>query len=350
MESLDALQARHRRELRELQGRVTNKKKNATKKTRKGVNDECAALERALHEKHAAELRIAAGERNDGDMDEAKPNADADADDDTPHPTALDGLAAQLADASLNNTPQSQSHAQPPEPSQPPKKRNRQKERLARRAAAQEDAAAAAAAEAAGMVDYAAVERAALAPLIARAGRVEHFIQPDGHCLFSAVADQMAQAGRPVVGKRPRSNDETHDAAAAAATTTTTTSDDLPAYRVVRHTAAQYMAAHPDDFAPFLDADDEAEEAGGLDAHIAKIRDTAMWGGQLELAALAGAYGVDIRVLHDGQSELIQPQQRPGAHSAQQGEPRPTLWLVYYRHGFGLGEHYNSLRAKEEKV
>src|ERR1700761_1940279 len=48
--------ARHRKEKRDLQARITQKKKNATKKTRKGVNDECERLERELAEKHQAEL------------------------------------------------------------------------------------------------------------------------------------------------------------------------------------------------------------------------------------------------------------------------------------------------------
>ena len=54
--TFEEVQARHRRELKDLQGRITSKKKNASKKTRKGVNDECAAMERDLKDKQAAEL------------------------------------------------------------------------------------------------------------------------------------------------------------------------------------------------------------------------------------------------------------------------------------------------------
>ncbi len=55
-ETLEQIQARHRKEEKDLQGRITNKKKNATKKNRKGVNDECAELEKQLEEQHRGEL------------------------------------------------------------------------------------------------------------------------------------------------------------------------------------------------------------------------------------------------------------------------------------------------------
>ncbi|ERS99169.1 hypothetical protein HMPREF1624_04365 [Sporothrix schenckii ATCC 58251] len=325
MESIDEIQARHRRELRDLQGRITNKKKNATKKTRKGVNDECVALEHAMRERHQAELQAAAG---GGDKGPADGEDDAGEDDTTQSGEALaDSVTTQLADTTIGDgatppqqpQPAQQQQEQQQQQQQQPKRRNRQKERLARRAAEQDEAAAQAADEASHMVDHAAAERATMAPVIAKTGRVEHPIRPDGHCLFSAVADQMEGVGRPV---RQTAQDEA-----------------LDAFRAVRHAAARYMEAHPDDFAPFLLA---AEDGPDLDTHIAQIRDTAEWGGQLELSALASAYDVNIQVLHDGRSELITP---AGAGGGGHDE-RPTLWLVYYRHGFGLGEHYNSLRAK----
>ena len=310
---LDEIQARHRRELRELQGRITSKKKNATKKTRKGVNDECASMESDLKAKHQAELAAAAG----GDLEQAPERPD---EADTDLADRFEGTSI----AETQDTPETADTSA----SAAPQKRNRQKERLARRAAEQAAAAAAAADEASHMVDHAAVERAAMQPLIATSGRIEFPIRPDGHCLFSAVADQLALLGKTVTSGA--AND-----------------DDLPAFRRVRHVAAEYMETHGDDFAPFLLAYSGDDDAPDLATHIAQIRDTAEWGGQMELVALANAYGVDIRVLHDGRSELIEPAGAPRTGSADKdNDGRPTLWLVYYRHGFGLGEHYNSLRPK----
>ena len=60
-ETLEQMQARHRKEQRDLQSRITSKKKNATKKTRKGVNEECIELEKQLKERQAGEVAGQAG-------------------------------------------------------------------------------------------------------------------------------------------------------------------------------------------------------------------------------------------------------------------------------------------------
>ena len=62
----------------------------------------------------------------------------------------------------------------------------------------------------------------------------------------------------------------------------------------------------------------------------------------MELMALAKAYGVSINVLHgDGRVDKI----KPGDEAAEEdGDDGKSIWLGYYRHSHGLGEHYNSLR------
>jgi OTU domain-containing protein 6 len=88
------------------------------------------------------------------------------------------------------------------------------------------------------------------------------------------------------------------------------------------------MEAHPNDFVGFL------EEP--IEAYARKIKDTAEWGGQLELQAIAKSYNVDINVLQaDGRIEKITSGGSEDGHK--------TIWLAYYRHSFGLGEHYNAL-------
>jgi OTU domain-containing protein 6 len=53
--------------------------------------------------------------------------------------------------------------------------------------------------------------------------------------------------------------------------------------------------------------------------------------------ALAKSYGRDINVLQDfGRVEKIE--------SGNDSSDGKAMWLGYYKHGFGLGEHYNSLR------
>lgn len=62
MESFDEIRSRHSKEQKDLQARITQKKKNATKKTRKGVNAECEELERQLKERQEEERRSLNGE------------------------------------------------------------------------------------------------------------------------------------------------------------------------------------------------------------------------------------------------------------------------------------------------
>ncbi|PMB67631.1 OTU domain-containing protein 2 [Beauveria bassiana] len=307
--AVEQAQARHRKELKDLQGRITNKKKNATKKTRKAVNDDCEQLERALREQQAAEIAALNGEM---------PADDDAADEVEQTQLGADESLSRQVEAELNlateketdrvddNTQQQQQQQQ----QQPGKKRNRQKERLARRAAEQAAATTKAEMEASTMTNHRAIENAYMKKKMEAEGLVEQDIAPDGHCLFSAVADQLqTQLSIPLGG-----------------TATTTVSETKePAYKTVRRAATDFMASHGDDFAPFVEGD--------FATYLARMRDTAEWGGEPELMALARAYGVGIRVVQDGRTEEF-------------GDGDRVMWLAYYRHGYGLGEHYNSLRRQ----
>jgi OTU domain-containing protein 6 len=333
-ETVEQMQARHRKEAKDLQGRVTSKKKNATKKTRKGINDECADMERRMKERQAGELEGLMGGGGDNDEeDETQP--DDTVEDGREDTSQADDIAAKMRAMGVTGLA-----AKPPQqPSKPPeaetsrsngtagagagaggKKRNRQKERLARRAAEQEAAAEAAEQEAAGMTDHRGQERERMTAEFARHGLEEHEIRPDGHCLFSAVADQLGGAGVPLSPPPGAGVEEAQEG-------------QEPGYKTVRRAAAGYIEARGDEFAGFLEED--------LGSYVRKMRDTAEWGGQLELLALASVYEVEVCVVQDGRTEVIQPSGGDGG-----GEERKKIWLAYYRHGYGLGEHYNSLRKK----
>ncbi|KAI9731979.1 MAG: hypothetical protein M1834_004430 [Cirrosporium novae-zelandiae] len=317
-ETLESLQARHRKELRDLQSRITQKKKSTTKKTRKGVNDECTELERQIKEKHAAEIAALNGDAEKNAHDQGAPPEEEDNEPTDPtnsHPdttttttttTSISETTNQLKKLSVTGNKNS-------EPQQYHKKPNRQKARLARRAAEQEAQAAQAAEEAANMPDQREIEQAAMAKHFEKLGLKEQDIRPDGHCLYSAVADQLKDNNLELEPKiEAKIMDETQKKAALQ-------------YKTVRQVAAGYIDQHPDDFLPFL------EEP--LADYVRKIKDTAEWGGQLELLALAKAYEVTINVLqNNGKVERIE------------GGGDVQLWLAYYKHSFGLGEHYNSLR------
>lgn len=330
-ETLEQMQSRHRREAKDLQGRMTNKKKNATKKTRRGVNDECAEMERQMKDRHTEELRgLEGGKDEEEEKETAATKPDDDALDDRVDPALAEKMRALGVGEVAAKVPQRPTEEQDDEQqggggggnngggagAGAGKKRNRQKERLARRAAEQEAAATAAEQEAAGMTDHRAAERKKMGEVFERHGLVEEEIRPDGHCLFSAVADQLQQ--RSVALGAGGGEGE-------------------PGYRTVRRRAAGYIGEHGDEYAGFLEED--------LGSYVRKIRDTAEWGGQIELLAVANVYGVEIHVVQDGQTEVIRPTEAGPAAGGEDGEDK-RIWLAYYRHGYGLGEHYNSLRKK----
>ncbi|KAK1077703.1 OTU protein [Friedmanniomyces endolithicus] len=295
---MEDLQARHRKEQRDLQSRVTQKKKQASKKTRKGVNDECEQLEAVLREKHAAEIAAL-----DGDPD-ATTQTDVLSepleeltlkveDEDASHRT--NGTQPAQDDVS-EPTPTPQAHDEGPRGPQT-KKPNKAKARLVKRALEQEEQARQAAEEAKTLPDLKSQERARMLEYMTSRGLREKEIRADGHCLYAAVADQLEQLEIPI-GSAPGV-------------------EGVPAYRAVRAAAAEYIERHPDDFEAFL------EEP--LEGYLCKIRETGEWGGQLELMALAKAYGVEINVLQDfGRVEKIE---------AGAGDEEMVMWLGYYKHG-----------------
>lgn len=301
---LEALQQRHRKEQRDLVSRITQKKKQATKKTRKGVNDECERLERELQERQAEEVRTLNG-------DDQEHVAESEPEDDTASVVDIN-----ITELSINGPSTSTAPSTPPSTTASataPKKKNRQKERLARRKAEQEDAIAAAEREALNAPSPRELERLRFEPLLAAHGLQLHEIRADGHCLYAAFADQLVERALGLTPQIPLPS---------AAT-------DMPPYKTTRHAAAAWIENHADDFAPFME--DSVKE------HVRKIRETGEWGGHLELLALARGYGVRICVLHsDGRVDRI----------GDEGE-REEVWLGYYRHSHGLGEHYNSLRKAE---
>ena len=300
---MDELQAKHRKELRDLQSRITQKKKQASKKTRKGVHDECEALEAELRARQQEELAALDGGGGDGEVvSERLDELTLEVDGDEKEETTSNGPQQQ---------PDTVSTATVPEPNV--KKPNRQKARLAKRAAEQEEVTRQADAEAQNLPNLKQQERTRMLEQMRTHGLQEKEIRADGHCLYSAVADQLEQLAIPL-GAAASSDKPTH------------------AYLVVRAAAAEYIQAHADEFEPFL------EEP--LSEYLRKIRETGEWGGQLELQALARRYGVDVHVLRDfGRVEEI----AAGEGKMADGK---VVWLGYYKYGFGLGEHYNSLRKK----
>ncbi|KAL4798728.1 hypothetical protein BDV19DRAFT_396592 [Aspergillus venezuelensis] len=344
---MEDLLTRHRKEQKDLQSRITQKKKQATKKTRRGVNDECDRLQRDLNEKHQAEIaelneESGSASATDLPVDELE-NLDVNGDEREKNDTIngdLNGTSAKdevnTGDAESVPSSTSTSSTTPPPPTtqngngRGGKKPNRQKARLARRAAEQAAASAAAEEEASKQTNHRGNEKEVMDAAFKKLKLKEVDINPDGHCLFSAVACQLDEMG---LGLRP-------DPARIVLPSTTqsrintSVSPRHDGYRAVRAVTADFITEHRVDFEAFM------EEP--LDEYVRKIKLTAEWGGQLELQAIARAYGVDINVVQgDGRIEKIE-----GGDSEDENGEKRVIWLAYYRHTYGLGEHYNALTTK----
>jgi len=154
-----------------------------------------------------------------------------------------------------------------------------------------------------------------------------HEINPDGHCLFSAIGDQLA-----LLNIIPPAQ---------------------TGYQAVRYAASNYIYTHPDVFLPFLPSIEGEDGVGapnagfmsrvGFERYCMAIRDTAVWGGEPEILALSRAYNVPIHVIQGATPPVVVHNPTGAPHDDNLREKR-ALRISYHRRMYGLGEHYNSLR------
>ncbi|XP_016094898.1 deubiquitinase OTUD6B isoform X2 [Sinocyclocheilus grahami] len=135
-------------------------------------------------------------------------------------------------------------------------------------------------------------------------------ISSDGHCMYRAVEDQLTERGAPLSLKELRAQ------------------------------TAQYMRSHADDFLPFLTDPNSGDmyTADEFEKYCNDVADTAAWGGQLELKALSQVLQLPI--------EVIQAES-PSINIGEEYD-KPPITLVYMRHAYGLGEHYNSVEPLKD--
>lgn len=283
----DVLQ-RHRKEFRDLTATVTSMKKQATKKTRKTVLAKCNDMQQSLAQRQKQELAVFNG--NDASAlpgDEITPESLL---------AALEVVKTGEEDAA---TPSSQ----------PAPKRNRQKERLARRQAEIDRLQEEARHEALLVPDYKQIETDAMMETIRLRGLRLVEIAPDGNCLFSLIADQL----------------EHHKIGAHLA-------------EALRAKAGAYIQAHRTTFEPFM-YNEETDALEDIDAYVARLTSTSMWGGDKEILALANVFACLVSVLCYNaalrSTEILRINEAAGAG---------PIHIAYYKHAYGLGEHYNSLR------
>ncbi|KAJ3055141.1 OTU domain-containing protein 6B [Rhizophlyctis rosea] len=262
-ETLEDVQARHRKEVKELTAKTTTLKKSVgkgagDKKKKKEITEQIALMEAELSKRHEQELAAAEQQTTESLAQEEGPE----------QPEAEDASAA-LEDLSISSSPAPQQGGK--------KKPNRQKLRKERKAQQFEEMRRQAEEEAANTENTKEIEDAAIAKLIEPLALSIKQIPPDGHCLYNAVAHQLSL----------------HD------------QSDSKSYKELRHIAAEYMRKNPDDFMPFLvnnqgDCYNDAE----YKQYCNTVEETALWGGQLEIQALSKALGRPIHIVQMGSPVL----------------------------------------------
>ncbi|XP_015261546.1 PREDICTED: OTU domain-containing protein 6B isoform X1 [Gekko japonicus] len=131
-------------------------------------------------------------------------------------------------------------------------------------------------------------------------------IPSDGHCMYRAIEDQLKE----------QQNSWT--------------------VATLRAQTAEYMRTHVDDFLPFLTNPNTGDlySHDEFEKYCCDIANSAAWGGQLELRALSHILQTPIEVVQMDSPPIIVGEEYS----------RKPLILVYMKHAYGLGEHYNSVK------
>ncbi|XP_077052320.1 deubiquitinase OTUD6B [Siphateles boraxobius] len=135
-------------------------------------------------------------------------------------------------------------------------------------------------------------------------------ISSDGHCMYRAVEDQLTERST------------------------------VLSLKELRAQTAQYMRSHADDFLPFLTDPKTGDmyTADEFEKYCNDVADTAAWGGQLELKALSQVLQLPIEVIQAESPSIIIGEEYD----------KPPITLIYMRHAYGLGEHYNSVEPLKD--
>lgn len=294
---MDELLARHKKEQRDLVATVTSLKKQASKKTRKAVNQKCSDMQTDLDARHKREVAELSGESvAEPEVEEFSPEQ------------LLALIQGVKLDEPANGDTTAENAAEQPAlaSSEPPRRRNRAKERLARRQAQEDAVRAQAKEEAANLVDYRQIEIDLMERLLRNHNLQVHDIKPDGHCLFRSIQDQLQTRGMV----------------------------ESVSIEKLRQQAAEYIRTHADDFTPYL-FDEQTMQIRDIAEYTAELENTAMWGSDMELLALSKVYGCRIEVFVAGSLPIIFNEEEAIGG---------TLKVAFYKHSYGLGEHYNSCR------
>ncbi|KAI7900586.1 uncharacterized protein BX663DRAFT_544751 [Cokeromyces recurvatus] len=264
------------------------------KRKKREVASRIADLEYELNKKHEEEVKVFKAKEAGLDPTEIQQSDELD-----------DGISLDRLDELSLQEKKESIPVVSAQPTQKVKKVNKARLRIEKRNAEMERLRLEAEAEAMNQVDMATVETKAIQERILPLNLSIKPISADGHCLYNAFADQL----------KMRYNQNVD-------------------YKELRRSAAEYMRHHQDDFVPFLYLEDGTD----FNKYCDDIENTACWGGQLEILALAKSKSVPVDIIqYDGPIIKICEDEYP---------EKPPIKLAYHKHLYSLGAHYNSLADK----
>ncbi|XP_028392740.1 deubiquitinase OTUD6B-like [Dendronephthya gigantea] len=282
-DDLEDLSQRHKRERKELQAKIQALKRSVPKgdkKKKKEIVAEIALLEAKLDEKHDKEKKESVQNYNEVENDDSSE------------------IVSQLNILEI----------QPPEQKKPTRAQKRRDKKSAQEKERQKRIEEA---EAESVNSARNVEQEKLKSMLTALELTIKEIAPDGHCLYNAIADQLQRLNI------------------------------QHTYSSLRELAAKYMRDHQDDFLPFL-IDQQTGDCYSPEAfsqYCQELRDTAVWGGQLEIQAISSALLVPVKIF-----QAVGPTIEIGQQYDNQ-----EIMLSFHHHAYGLGKHYNSVISIYEK-
>jgi OTU domain-containing protein 6 len=296
--------SRHKKETRDMEGKVRAMLKKAKKPEKKSVEAETKKLMEELKARQVEELvELEAGSGGGEEEREKEGTGEFDVE---PTLTPVAPVAAGL------NATDKEADAVARKRAKATRARERKKEKEDE---AQREKEAIRAGAGPSMRE---VELDALNDVLGAENLTVKEVASDGNCMYRSIADQLVFT-RHMAG----SADGAHGADAA--------DDAARSFYDLRALAADYLRQHPDDFAPFM-----MLEAGGVEYadYCDKVQSTSEWGSQVELRALAAALQRQLWV-YDAAAPVV----KMGDEFT--GEP---LKLTFHRHYYSLGDHYNSVK------
>lgn len=282
--SLDEdLLSRHKKERKELQAKVQALKKSASKgdkKKKKEVLEEIVRLENDLDKRHADEIARVENTTTT-EVKASEPDANQN---EVVEPSATDEKTGRVSRAQKRRE----------------KKANEEKSREAEILAQEE----------LNKTGPRVIELNTIKKILTKRGLMIHPIASDGNCLYNAIRNQLQVTGRFV--------------------------DDV---QTLRNKTADYVQQNKDSLIFYMTNPDTGDclNDAEFEKYCSDLRNTAAWGGQIEISALSQILKVPIEVIQATGPPTIQGDDKFKG---------PNLIITYHRNMYSLGEHYNSTTNK----